>query len=647
MIGTLFGPYLIEALIGRGGMGELYRAVDIRKNRTIALKVLLATLATDREFSARFRRESEIVARLQDVHIIPIHDYGEIDGRLFIDMPLIHGSDLAVLIDESPGGLAAEPAVEIVSQIAGALDTAHASSLVHRDVKPSNILIRDNHGADIAYLIDFGLARQLDDMHLTSSGALLGTLAYMAPERFDGPGDPRSDVYALACVLYQMLTMRPPFRGSDVMTYFKAHTYAPPPPLSQLMADAPPGLEEVLDRGLAKDPARRYQRAGELAAAARAASAAGQSTASGHTKIRSGRGHERRKPQLRTTLGTLTDPLTTRSAADARTPEWGASKRVAAIATTAILIASVVVAAIAVARSGHDVLRSVATIPVESAPVGIAVDPTTGRVFVANELSGLVSVIDPVSRTQTSTISVDPSPRQLALTPNGDRLYVATAVTDAVAVIDTNVDAVVATIPVGDNPVGLSISPDGKRVCVTNEFDDTVSVIDTSTRTVIATIRVLDAPINVTITPDGKRAYVTHKAADSMSVIALDDPISVTTIPIGERTGQVAFTPDGLSAWVTTPASDTVTIIDTKLMSVTRTITATDSPYAIALSPDGSRGYVAGSLSDSVSTIDAATGTVLDTDPVGDEPTKLGIGPTGLLYVTNRRSGTVSVLSTS
>ena len=215
-----FGPYQLEELIGRGGMGEVFRAFDTVRKRTVALKRLPLRLGADPTFQARFRRESELAARLSEPHIIPIHDYGEIDGQLYIDMPLVSGIDLGDLL-ERDGALPPARAVDIVSQVAMALDAAHARGLVHRDVKPSNILIAQGSRGDqdFVYLVDFGVARSVGmvDTSLTATGSAVGTLDYMAPERFTGRADDaRVDVYALACVLYEALTGRKPFAGDGL-----------------------------------------------------------------------------------------------------------------------------------------------------------------------------------------------------------------------------------------------------------------------------------------------------------------------------------------------------------------------------------------------------------------------------------------------
>jgi serine/threonine protein kinase len=207
--GTPFGRYQLLELLGRGGMGEVWKAYDTTIDRVVALKMLLPHYAQDPDFETRFRREARAAARLDDPHVVPIHDVGEIDGRLYVTMRLINGVDLQTLLDAGP--LEAARAVHIIEQVASALNDAHQAGLVHRDVKPSNILLTHN---DFAYLIDFGIARVVGETALTSANTTVGTWAYMAPERFSkGEIEPSSDIYALTCVLYQCLTGQTPYPG--------------------------------------------------------------------------------------------------------------------------------------------------------------------------------------------------------------------------------------------------------------------------------------------------------------------------------------------------------------------------------------------------------------------------------------------------
>lgn len=263
--GTPFGRYRLIELLGRGGMGEVWRAYDSAIDRVVALKMLIPHLSEDPDFEKRFRREARAAARLDNPHVVPIYDVGEIDGRLYVTMRLINGTDLQTLLNAGP--LDAQRAVAIIEQIASALHSAHRTGLVHRDVKPSNILLDEN---DYAYLIDFGIARTADETGVTATGATIGTWAYMAPERFNTDEiNPSSDIYALACVLYECLTGQQPFPGNTLEQVAIGHLFTPPPNPSEKSRTLPTALDEVIATGLAKQPADRYPTAVEMAAAAK------------------------------------------------------------------------------------------------------------------------------------------------------------------------------------------------------------------------------------------------------------------------------------------------------------------------------------------------------------------------------------------
>ena len=239
MDGTPFGRYRLVDRLGRGGMGEVWRAHDTITDRVVAIKLLPPNLSEDEDFQRRFRREAHAAARLDSPHVVPIYDYGEIDGRLFVSMRLIKGRDLNTVLAEGP--LDPARAVRIIDQVAKALHAAHEVGLLHRDIKPSNILLDDD---DFAYLIDFGIAHAADETRMTKSGHMIGTFQYIAPERLDSQieEDARADIYSLACVLYEALTGEPPFAGSTAQLMF-AHVNTPPPRPSATQPKVSPQVE--------------------------------------------------------------------------------------------------------------------------------------------------------------------------------------------------------------------------------------------------------------------------------------------------------------------------------------------------------------------------------------------------------------------
>ncbi|MBB5957975.1 WD40 repeat protein [Saccharothrix tamanrassetensis] len=268
-----FGPYRILGMLGQGGMGVVYRAHDTVNDRVVALKKLPASVA-DPEFRARFQRESRLAAALSHPNIVPVHDFGEIDGQLFLDMMLVDGVDLRRLLGQ--GAVDQDRAIAVLRQVARALDAAHEGGLVHRDVKPSNILI---DGAGKAYLADFGIARETssDATVLTQSGDLIGSWDYMAPERLSrAEVDGRADQYSLACVLFECLTGRLPYQADDMAAKVAAHLLQPPPAPSVFVPTITPALDAVVLRALAKEPNRRFESSTAMIAAAEAAAYSGE-----------------------------------------------------------------------------------------------------------------------------------------------------------------------------------------------------------------------------------------------------------------------------------------------------------------------------------------------------------------------------------
>ena len=264
LIGTQLGKYEIQAELGRGGMATVYRAYQESLNRHVAVKVLAGQLAHDGDFRQRFEREAKAVAQLDHPNILPIYDYGEDQQRdvVYFVTQLVEGGTLSQRMGQP---LPIAEAVRIASGVAQALDCAHHHGIIHRDVKPSNILLTED-GRPL--LSDFGIARIVQETHLTRTGTSLGTPQYMSPEQAKGePLDFRADIYSLAVVLYEMLVGRPPFQADTDIAVLHQQVYEPPPPPRQLRSDIPRRLEKVILKALAKDPAKRYPTAGAMAQA--------------------------------------------------------------------------------------------------------------------------------------------------------------------------------------------------------------------------------------------------------------------------------------------------------------------------------------------------------------------------------------------
>jgi peptide/nickel transport system substrate-binding protein len=575
----------VESILGRGGMGVVYLATDLRLKRRIALKVLAPELAQDQAFRDRFVRESELAASLEDPNVVPIHEAGEAGGQLFIAMRYVEGTDLGTLVREM-GPLDPLRTASIIAQVASALDAAHDRGLVHRDVKPANILIaqRDRSTGEHVYLTDFGLIRRMAHAtSLTRTGQFMGTIDYVAPEQIRGqPVDGRADVYSLGCVLYECLAGRPPFASDLEVTVLYAHLEEPPPAVTAVRPDLPPAIDGVVAKAMAKRPEERFESAGALAEAAREALVGEASTEASARSLfeptRTRRSGRRLLPvaAIVAVLAVLaaTLPFLLRGGGHASTKGTHPTS----------------IEADSVGLIDLHTSRLTAAVPVGSRPSAIA--QGFGAVWVANSTAGTVSRIDPATRAVVQTIAVGGSPAGIA-TGSG-----AVWVTDSdgrrVFRINPATNTVVKTVPVGNGPSGIAVG-DG-AVWVANTVDDTVSRID----------------------PDAGRI--------------------ATVIQVGSRPMGVAV---GAAVWVTDNGDGTVTRIDPSSNTVTAVVRVGNGPAGVAVAPDGV--WVANNLDGTVSRIDPGTATVGEADPVGDGPLGVALGG-GAVWVTNEFDGTVTRL---
>ena len=481
-----FGRYGLLSMLGAGGMGQVWRARDSQTNRVVALKVLPEHSADDDESRERFRRECEAVAQLTEPHIIPIHDFGDVEGRLFLNMRLVDGIDLRTLIKQE-GAMSPTRAVAIIAQIAGALQAAHDVGLVHRDVKPSNILVCAN---DFAYLIDFGIAHASGDATLTKAGETIGTAAYMAPEAIGAAVKTHSrvDVYALACVLYECLTGGPPFTsGIGVQGMIAHHLHTPPPQPSVANSDVPQTFDAVIAKGMAKNPDERYNSVQELAMAARAA--AGDPTLPAIDVV---------NPPARQRIHLSRKAIGITIAA--------------VVAIVAVVAAGVVIAGRqSSGGSGTSALppgqgySSQVTLPFPELRVagGIAVDPA-GTAYVTGVSTDLVWRLD-IGATAATKLPFGglKNPRDVAVDAKGD-VYVSDSSNDRVMWLPAGAPAA-ATLPFTglNDPRGIIVSPGGDVYLVDGGNDRVLFLKAGATAAITLPITGLNEPQGIAVDSAG------------------------------------------------------------------------------------------------------------------------------------------------
>jgi YVTN family beta-propeller protein len=627
------GSYRLDALLGSGGMGEVYKAYDTKRDRYVALKLLPAAVSGDSEYVSRFKRESNVVARLRDPHIIPIHDFGEIDGRLFIDMRLVDGTDIGSLI-RANGPIEPQRAAYFVGQVAEALDSAHADHLVHRDIKPSNILVT---ASDFVYVIDFGITRAMGSKQtaLTVTGATIGTLNYMAPERFAGQDvDGRADVYSLACVLHECVTGELPFGDRDLPSLIYAHLYSGAPRASSLVEGIPPALDDVIAKGMAKDPEDRFQTAGQLAAAVREA----------------------------VQTGTATSPAA---------EPWGgipASAWVSAVENWQ--------------RVGQPDPETKPVAPADPEPEPAADRPAPGaegsqtQTVTADNVGGFGAT----RPRQNTPPVVSPEPHLVPdLDPAGEppaepgqrrrSVAVMAALTAAAVAIAIAIVAFAVLKPHASNQSPVASTSSGPRTSAAAAASSAPAVVPKlALPTVAGTVQVGQDPSYVEVAPNGKFAYITDTGAKAITVLnTVTDQVS-NIIPIPEGPPQfAAFSDDSKTAYVsvytTSGSVHLIAFIDTATGKVTGIVPVTNhTPGPSEISPNGRYLYVpnhnnmtmsgampamSGPGQDDIDVIDVATKKLLDPITVAPNPHWIAFGQNGLFYVTDHTSGMITIINSN
>jgi ABC-type transport system substrate-binding protein len=592
-IGAELGGYRLEALVGRGGMSAVYRAEDLRLGRPVALKVLAPELAEDERFRARFLAESRLAASIDHPNIVPIFEAGEADGRLYIAMRYVEGTDLRALL-RSDGPLEPGRAVALVGQLAEALDAAHARGLVHRDVKPSNALVTAKGASEHVYLADFGLTK-----HTTSRGGptahdqMVGTVEYVAPEQIRGDDvDGHADLYALGCVLFESLTGEVPFsRRSEVATIY-AHLEDDPPRASDRRPGVPAEFDAVIARALAKDPKRRWQHGAELTAAAQAAlPTAARAPKRWHVSP----GRHR---------GALALALSGMAAAVAATAGVLVATRSDGGGTPRAIDANAV-AVIDPAKTAF-----AAPIPLDSPPSQMAAG--YGAVWATNADEQTVTRIDLAKRTVRQTIPVGNGADAIAVGEHG--VWVVNSLDGTVSWISPVSNREVTRIPVGNRPSAVCVA--GGAVWVTNADDRDVVRIDAARGRVTRTIGLDDPPTGLAC--GGGSVWVSSEPSGSVVQIRADSGDEVGTISTGRGTSAIAY--GAKAVWVTNTLVGTVSKIDPLRGSVVDTVQlrAGDGPAGIAIGRDGV--WVSNELSGTLARVDPRTGRIVKRLSVGNRP---------------------------
>jgi streptogramin lyase len=605
--GDVVAGYEIKSLVGRGGMGDVHLALDTRLERPVALKVLGERFSDDDGFRDRLLRESRLAASLDHPNVVPIYEAGEADGRLFIAMRYVDGTDLKALMRRE-GALEPKRALAVASQVAEALDAAHAKGLVHRDVKPSNVLLDLQGGREHAYLADFGLTQSVSDRGPTD-GQLMGTVDYVAPEQIRGDEiDGRADVYALGCLVFEALTGGLPFEGGSDVAVIYAHLEDERPNASQRRPELPAAVDDVLTRAMAKDRDDRPATCGELV-----------------QQVRSALGLDLAGPPPRRRLLALVVGLCVACMA--------AVAAIVAIATRNDEGAAPVSGG-ALVRIDPSSKSATASYPVSAHPGPLTV--AANRVWLGDFRDGSLWRIDP-TRGDVQRFTTTGEPRDL--TTLGDRVYVAGDATTIFESTITRYDAVTGTREAAAKVLACSLTAgDGVLWVAGCPYIVRLSPLGEQMKVLATTL----VPFQEPLTAENVRVAMRDLAIGAGVLWIVGDPVdrrlfradehtgrilSATTVPFAPRS--IAFGAGGV--WVTGPMDDVVGRFDPRTGRLTDVIHVGRGASGIAAG--GGSVWVATALDRAVNRIDPETRSVVDRIPVEGAPRELAYGA-GALWVT-------------
>jgi streptogramin lyase len=591
-VGSTVAGYRLDALIARGGMGVVYRATHLGLERPVALKVIARELADREGFRERFLRESRLAARLDHPSVVPVYDSREVDGELIVAMRLVEGGDLRKLIDRR-GPLPPGEAIALLGQVAEALDAAHAAGIVHRDVKPHNILVE----GDRAFLSDFGLAKALDESGAASGASVVGTAQYMSPEQWRGGSiGPQADVYSLGCVLYEALTGIVPYERKE----------------SDTEPEMPEGLEEVIERAVAKDPAARYPTAGALVAAA----AARQGSAPRPTRVLSAGDGERTRPLRRSGFGV--GPLR------GRRLQWAG-------AAVAVLAGALVLALVLLGGESVSV-----TTPIRGGLPPLRLAASGDEVWTTSERDGSLLSLDP--RNGEATLPPILLHRGISgVAIGGGAVWVSDPPKGDVLKISPSDGEVLRRIEVGGRPGPIVYG--GGRAWVADEEGAGISAINGrgGNRVYRRGIRPRSAPLRLAIGAGG--LWVSSASTGTVRRVDLSTLRTDPPIPVGRGPAGVTVA-HGL-VWVANSRSGTVSRVDPSIH------TLIGDPIEVGGRPGGIDSgtglvWVANSLDGTVLRLDIDSGDqVGDPIGVGTDPGAVAVGGDAV-WVADNGDGTIT-----